>query len=95
MARDPLKKLLSLDDPGAGPARPIDAEAAQKHAALAGGGTVPRPKAELGAEYTMIDIPGPLRSFSRMAAMTWRPFCSAVTCAQPGARRSCGQPWLT
>lgn len=47
-----------------------DTAAAQKHARLAGGATVPEPKTELGDEYTMIEIPGPMRSFSRMAALS-------------------------
>ncbi|MFN0107020.1 MAG: hypothetical protein ACKV2U_33610 [Bryobacteraceae bacterium] len=47
-----------------------DAAAAQKHVRLTGSASVPSPKAELGAEYTMIEIPGPLRSFSRMAALS-------------------------
>ena len=46
-----------------------DTAAAGAHARRAGGGTMPVPKAEL-AEYTMIEIPGPLRSFSRMAALS-------------------------
>ena len=46
-----------------------DTAAARAHARLAGGVGIPAPKAEL-AEYTMIEIPGPLRSFSRMAALS-------------------------
>ena len=47
-----------------------DRAGAQKHMRLVGAGTLPEPKAEMGAEYGVIEIPGPLRSFSRMAALS-------------------------
>ncbi len=47
-----------------------DTAAAQRHIRQAGGVTVPTPKTELGADYSTIEIPGPLRSFSRMAALS-------------------------
>jgi hypothetical protein len=47
-----------------------DMVAAQKHVRLTGNGSIPVPKSDLGAEYAMIEIPGPLRSFSRMAALS-------------------------
>ncbi|MBI2690189.1 MAG: hypothetical protein HYX27_28110 [Acidobacteria bacterium] len=47
-----------------------DASAAQNHLSIAGGQKLPAPKAELGDEYSTVDIPGPLRSFARMAALS-------------------------
>jgi len=47
-----------------------DTAAAQLHERQSGGGQIPLPKSELGVEYTLIEIPGPLRSFSRMAALS-------------------------
>jgi hypothetical protein len=52
-----------------------DTAAAQKHMAVykaAGGsaGEVPVPKSELGADFQTVEIPGPIRSFSRMAALS-------------------------
>lgn len=47
-----------------------DVAAAEKHARLTTGLTVNEPKTELGSEYKIIEIPGPLRSFSRMAALS-------------------------
>jgi len=47
-----------------------DTAAAQGHARLTGGANVPVPKADLGPEYSSIEIPGPLRSFARMAALS-------------------------
>jgi len=82
-ARAAYEKLLALLEKGGSPdtgryARRLvaldmlagDTEAARSHARLAGGATVPEPKAEMGAEYSLIEIPGPLRSFSRMAALS-------------------------
>jgi len=47
-----------------------DTAAAQKHASAIGQRAVPAPKSEMGAEYGIIEIPGPIRSFSRMAALS-------------------------
>lgn len=47
-----------------------DTAAAQSHLRLTGVAELPVPKAKLGSEYGFIEIPGPLRSFSRMAALS-------------------------
>jgi len=47
-----------------------DPTAAARHIKLTGLGAIPAPKADLGAEYQIIEIPGPIRSFSRMAALS-------------------------
>ncbi|MBL8237158.1 MAG: hypothetical protein JNM66_07060 [Bryobacterales bacterium] len=82
-ARGVYEKLVTLLEKGGSPELPRHAKrlvaldllagdlvAARKHARLAGGIAVPSPKSDLGAEYTTINIPGPLRSFSRMAALS-------------------------
>lgn len=79
-ARGAYEKLIALLDKSGSAEKPKytrrlvaldllagDSDAARKHA---GPTPIPAPKGELGAEYTVIEIPGPLRSFSRMAALS-------------------------
>jgi hypothetical protein len=47
-----------------------DHAAAQKFVKLAGAAALPTVQTDLGSEYASIEIPGPLRGFSRMAALS-------------------------
>ncbi|HEU0123612.1 MAG TPA: hypothetical protein VFQ91_23980 [Bryobacteraceae bacterium] len=58
------KRLAALDMLAGEP------EAAEKHLAQSGAGAFPTQKKALDAEYKYIEIPGPIRSFSRMAALS-------------------------
>jgi len=47
-----------------------DSAAASRHVSLTGKSAVPSPKGELADIYGIVEIPGPIRSFSRMAALS-------------------------